>query len=243
MSGNSNQVIISQSCVKRIVKDVKDIMKNPLSNQGIYYQHDENNALLGYAMIIGPSETPYENGFYFFKFNFPTNYPFSPPNVEYCTNDGYTRFNPNLYKSGKVCVSVLNTWKGESWTSCQTISSILLVLCTLLSENPIENEPGITSKHPDCKKYNQILTYKNIEVAMCGMISRKYFKEEFNMFYPIICEIFIKNYEKTIEKIKKLQEKNLDTLVVSTTVYGMSFLIDYSLLSGLMISCNDMLNK
>ena len=34
---------------------------------------------------------------YFFEFKFPTNYPFSPPNVIYNTNDGRTRFNPNLF--------------------------------------------------------------------------------------------------------------------------------------------------
>ena len=48
--------------------------------------------------------------------------------LNYLTNDGKTRFNPNLYRNGKVCISLLNTWKGEQWTSCQTIESILLSL-------------------------------------------------------------------------------------------------------------------
>ena len=128
----SKEIIITQDTVKRLVKDVKEIMKNPLTSQGIFYQHDENDMLKGYAMIVGPKDTPYEDGFYFFEFKFPTNYPFSPPNVIYNTNDGRTRFNPNLYVNGKVCISILNTWKGEQWTSCQTISSILLTLASIL---------------------------------------------------------------------------------------------------------------
>ena len=238
-----SEIVVPQTCVKRIVKDVKEIIKNPLTNQGIYYQHDEENMLTGHAIIIGPSETPYEDGFYFFKFNFPTNYPFSPPTVTYFTNDGLTRFNPNLYKSGKVCVSVLNTWRGEPWTSCQTISSILLVLCTLLSSNPIENEPGINSNHPDCKNYNDILTYKNIEVAICGMISKKYLNTEFIVFYPIITEFFIKNYDKTLDKLRNFKINKPYRFFTHTALYGMGFTIDYDVLIELMESCNALLKQ
>ena len=54
--------------LKRLVKDITYLYKNPLTQQGIYYQHDMENMLLGYAMIIGPEDTPYHNGFYFFIF-------------------------------------------------------------------------------------------------------------------------------------------------------------------------------
>ena len=33
---NSKEIIITQDTVKRLVKDVKDIMKNPLTSQGIF---------------------------------------------------------------------------------------------------------------------------------------------------------------------------------------------------------------
>ena len=82
------------------------------------------------VLIFGPKDTPYENGYYLFKFKFPIDYPYNPPKVVYMTNDGKTRFNPNLYRNGKVCVSILNTWSGDQWTGCQTISSVLLTLCT-----------------------------------------------------------------------------------------------------------------
>ena len=65
------------------------------------------------------------------------------------TCDGATRFHPNLYRNGKVCLSILNTWKGEQWTSCQTIRSILLTLITLFHNKPLLNEPGFTEKSSD----------------------------------------------------------------------------------------------
>ena len=126
---------IPRNTVMRLLQDIKDIIKNPLDKQGIFYKHDEEDMLIGRALIIGPKDTPYENGFYFFKFQFPTDYPTSPPKVTYLTNDGYTRFNPNFYRNGKVCLSVLNTWKGDQWSGCQGLSSVLLTLVSTFNES------------------------------------------------------------------------------------------------------------
>ena len=131
--------IITNETIRRLLKDVKQIMKHPLTDNGIYYIHDDTDMTKGYAMIIGQKDTIYYGGYYFFSFDYPLDYPFSPPKVSYMTNDGKTRFNPNLYICGKVCVSILNTWTGEKWSSCQTINSILLTLFTLLNNEPFLN--------------------------------------------------------------------------------------------------------
>jgi len=49
---------------KRIALDVKDIMSDPIDNI-IYAPHEDLNNV-GYVMIIGPKDTPYEHGFLFF---------------------------------------------------------------------------------------------------------------------------------------------------------------------------------
>mmetsp|Transcript_10330 Transcript_10330/g.30927 ORF Transcript_10330/g.30927 Transcript_10330/m.30927 type:complete len:103 (-) Transcript_10330:836-1144(-) len=46
----------------------------------------------------------------------PDDYPQSPPRVRNMTTGaGRVRFNPNLYANGKVCLSILGTWKGPGW--------------------------------------------------------------------------------------------------------------------------------
>ena len=157
---------LSSITIKRLVKDVKFIMDNSLENENIFYNHDEENILNGFALIIGPKNTPYENGIYLFKFIFPDNYPFSPPKVEFHTTDGYTRFHPNLYINKYVCLSILNTWQGESWTSCQSIYSILLTLQSILNDKPLINEPGIKSNNNDINNYNNLIKYKNLELTI-----------------------------------------------------------------------------
>lgn len=60
---------------------------------------------------------------------------------------GGLRVNPNLYESGKVCLSLLNTWTGtgsEVWNpGSSTILQILLSLQALvLNDKPYFNEAG-----------------------------------------------------------------------------------------------------
>lgn len=208
--------IVSKDTIKRLIKDIRDIKKNPLETDGIYYIHDDTNFMNGYALIIGPKDSMYFGGYYFFKINFPYDYPYSPPKLIFSTNDGITRFHPNLYKNGKVCLSILNTWRGEAWSSCQTIRSILLTLLVILDDKPLLNEPGFSEKSPDFKKYNEIIFYKNIEFSVLRAISinaNKYFSQHLlTLFNDIIKTTFEKNKHdiyKNIEKYKNDDEKNI----------------------------------
>lgn len=191
---------ISRETTKRLVTDVKQLIKNPLTDNGIYYIHDDTDILKGRAMIIGTSDTPYFAGNYFFELTFPSNYPFSPPTVKYCTNGNNVRFHPNLYVSGKVCVSLLNTWSGEQWTSCQTISSILLTLCSILTKDPLLNEPGVNKEHPDMDTYTNIIEFSNISTAICDIVCKtpSVYNSFFDKFYPQVIDNFTKNYNEIL---------------------------------------------
>lgn len=211
--------------VKRLTRDIKDIQTNPVEN--IYYEPCEENICNGYAMIIGPPGTPYAYGYYFFEFIFPENYPFSPPKVIFHTNDGKTRMNPNFYISGKVCLSILNTWRGEGWTSCQSIRSILLILSTTLNEKPLLNEPGITETHRDFVNYQNMIAYKNIDISIIGIMNRRYFNDKFSMFRDIIQATFEKNHENIMIMAKNLETKIEDNTIIAFPLYSSKYLVDF----------------
>jgi ubiquitin-protein ligase len=233
---NNESITLTKETVMRLVKDVKELIKAPLTSHGIHYQHNETDMLKGTAMIVGPKDTPYEYGFYLFNFAFPVNYPHSPPVVKFCTGDGMTRFNPNLYKNGKVCLSVLNTWNGEQWTGCQSISSVLLALCMVLNNEPLLNEPGVKKSHRDYNNYNKVIEYKNIDVAIHGMMTHPSTVEHFSMFLDIMKNSFIENYDsimcKINTKIELYDETDDETETVNTVLYNMSTTIDYRLLKS-----------
>lgn len=91
----------------------------------IYLQVYEGRMDLLRAVIVGAAGTPYHDNLFFFDFHFPPEYPNAPPAAHY--HSGGLRVNPNLYESGKVCLSLLNTWNGKGTELWDATSSMLQV--------------------------------------------------------------------------------------------------------------------
>lgn len=223
-----SEILISKENISRIIKDIRDIKKNPLEEHGIYYIHDEDNILNGYAMIVGPSNTPYQYGYYFFTFTFPSNYPYSPPIVKFNKNPYNTRFHPNFYRSGKVCLSILNTWRGETWTSCQSLSTVLLTLCSVMTENPLLHEPGISIRHKDNIPFNKIISYQNFNFSLIDVLNEKNLENKFIIFKNKIIESFKKNDNEILEIIDTYKKCYSEEYTASTGIYSMNCKINYN---------------
>ena len=54
---DDTKVVMNKTSRRRLQKDIIEIIKHPLTDHGIYYAHDEQNMLKGYAVIFGPSDT------------------------------------------------------------------------------------------------------------------------------------------------------------------------------------------
>ncbi|XP_058754820.1 putative ubiquitin-conjugating enzyme E2 38 [Vicia villosa] len=140
---NSSTKQNPKSWAKKIQEEWK-ILEKHLPDT-IFVRVYESRMDLMRAVIIGAEGTPYHDGLFFFDIFFPSDYPNVPPNVHY--HSGGLRINPNLYKCGKVCLSLLNTWSGstkEKWT--KGVSTMLQVLVSIqgliLNTQPYFNEPG-----------------------------------------------------------------------------------------------------
>ncbi|CAI9088658.1 OLC1v1023054C1 [Oldenlandia corymbosa var. corymbosa] len=145
-SKNNSSTKPPREWAKKIQEEWR-ILEEHLPGQ-IFVRVYESRMDLLRAVIIGAEGTPYHDGLFFFDVFFPSNYPSVPPLVHYLSR-GY-RINPNLYNSGKVCLSLLNTWNGsgkEKWIPKQ--STILQVLVSIqgliLNTKPYFNEPGYAS--------------------------------------------------------------------------------------------------
>ena len=223
--------IMSKTSARRLACDIRQMKDQSLSSHGIYYFHDDTHMLTGYALIIGPEGTPYFGGNYFFKFTFPVNYPYSPPQVTYCTNESEIRFHPNLYINGKVCLSILNTWHGDQWSSCLTLSSVLLAICTLFTTNPLLHEPGIQATDSALiVPYTAIVEYGNLDVAVCDILYKtsgivKPFMEQFE---PIMHALFCKNSHALIELAQRKSKEIPIAAVVRSPMYELAILVNYS---------------
>ena len=215
---------------KRLLKDIERAQEDGMKSQGIWYWSNDTNFYLGEALIQGPPGTPYEGALLHFSFQFPEDYPFSPPRVTFLTCDEYTRFHPNLYKEGKVCLSILGTYSGPGWSGTQSLSTILLSILALLDENPLAHEPAfekgtlIEEKH---KSYADAVEY-----AMAALMVKSYRifktsleKSQWRHFTEEIDDVIPKLRKALSEKIKAKAaqpERHWSNLT-----YGMSIKSDW----------------
>ena len=168
----------SQSMIKDINKNtIDDTIENALktnTDYGYWLLFDETNILKFQILISGVTDTPYEGGFFHFAAEIPNEYPFEPPKVRFITTNMCTlHYHPNLYKCGKICLSILNTWEGPSWNSSMTIDSVCVSIRSLFSENPLTNEPGYEMLSPSSKTamiYNKFARYATIKCALINHV-------------------------------------------------------------------------
>lgn len=157
----------SELCFMRIKRDMMNIFKDP--PPGMMIVPDEEDMTKIHALVTGPFDTPYEGGFFYFLIRCPPNYPIAAPKVKLMTtSDGTVRFNPNFYKNGKVCLSLLGTWSGPSWSSALSLSSLLMSIQSLMNDKPYHNEPGYEKekRFGASRAYNLIIQHETIRVAV-----------------------------------------------------------------------------
>ena len=227
---------MSSRKVKRIYNEIKEL-KNSVDifkQSGIYYHIDDEEIDKIYIMFIGPPDTPYEKGFYFFELYYPDNYPMTPPVMKYCTQGSLTnrvnkpvsiRFNPNLYTNGKVCLSMLNTWKGPGWVPTNTISNILVAIQALVfNEEPLRNEPGFeNSPKVDIDYYNKILEFSNFKIAICDQLNSDL--GVFQCFKSIMIDYIKENKDYYENKFEEMKEKENEE--IASQAYGLHTILNY----------------
>lgn len=158
--------LMEQRLARELIRFQKNASMNSTGDQLIYYFPDESNIKIGYGLILGPEDTPYQGGFYIIKFEYPDNYPFSPPRCTYITGCP-VRQNPNLYENGKVCMNILNTWGEHEWKATKGFEQVLLsIQAIVLVKNALDCEPPYDyslRKTSEALAYDEIVKYCNFE--------------------------------------------------------------------------------
>lgn len=165
--------VLSPKTSHRIMNDIMECVNAEAYR--IFVIPDSENVLVAHAVIVGPENTPYEGGFFYFFVKFPTNYPISPPRVKLMNTDqNAVRFNPNFYKNGMICLSILGTYSGPGWSPLNTLFSVLLSIQSLMNANPFNNAPdlrvGRESEEYTPKKYNHYIRYETMRVAVINFM-------------------------------------------------------------------------
>jgi len=141
--GEQTTVSSDRKWTKRVSKEWA-VLKDSIPDT-VWCRVYEDRMDLCRAVLVGPSGTPYHDNLFVFDFHFTPAYPAEPPKAHY--HSFGQRVNPNLYESGKVCLSLLHTWQGkgsEVWSPEN--SNMLQVLVSIqglvLVEKAYYNEAG-----------------------------------------------------------------------------------------------------
>lgn len=113
--------------LRRIQKELKDLQKDEIPNVSTGPAADD--LYWWQATIIGPADSPYAGGVFKLRINFPQDYPFKPPRLQFTTKI----YHPNINANGGICLDILK----DQWSPALTIAKVLLSICSLLTDpNP-----------------------------------------------------------------------------------------------------------
>jgi ubiquitin-conjugating enzyme E2 G1 len=120
--------------IRRLQSELKQLNKEPNYFYSAY--PNETNFLEWEFIIIGPPETFYEGGMFKGKMTFPKEYPNRPPELNFITN----LYHPNIYKDGRVCISILHEGidefgyesVNERWNPSHGINTVLMSILSML---------------------------------------------------------------------------------------------------------------
>ena len=115
--------------IRQLCKEVSGLMAHPLD--GISAHPNDANISVLEAEVVGPEDTPFQDGVFTLRLVFPAEYPASPPKGFFLTKI----FHPNISDRGDICVNALK----KDWSPDLGIRHVLLVIrCLLIQPNPGE---------------------------------------------------------------------------------------------------------
>ena len=113
---------------KRLLTELKSL-KAEATSLKMTVNCAEDNLYQWYATITGAEGTPYNGLVYKLKIEFPNNYPFTPPKLQF-TNG---MFHPNVDQQGNICLDILK----DKWTPVLNVTKALLSVLAIMAEpNP-----------------------------------------------------------------------------------------------------------
>ncbi|CAG2119675.1 unnamed protein product, partial [Medioppia subpectinata] len=177
-----HQRMRGSTATQRLRQDYLRIIRDPVPYVSAHPLH--NNILEWHYVVRGPEGTPYVNGVYHGKLQFPSEFPFKPPAIYMLTPNG-------RFKCGvRLCLSI-SDFHPDSWNPAWSVSTILTGLLSFM----VEKNPTMGSI--------ETTDYEKKRLAQQSL--------EFNLKNKIFVELFpdlVEEMKEMLRKRQSLEAKN-----------------------------------
>ena len=180
--------MINQSkliAMKQVQREYQDIYNNPILNIGAQVGlPNPSNIMEWRCTMTGPSDTPFANGLFFLKIQFPDNYPKKAPEVCFLTPIYHINVNHKAHLSeplGHVCISTLNWWN-ENRNIREVLTDIFALFYLSNPESPYGMERA-KEFNANRKLYDDKCRFFTNKYAAMN-IDQKTYTEDWDFTYP-----------------------------------------------------------
>ena len=120
-------------------REFEELKHNPMNEFGYRIElFDQNDFYKWKITSLGPKDTPYADGIFFIKVEFPKDYPHRAPRINFLTRF----YHPNVhFVDGYVCVNFLNYDWNESTNVREILTKLYSIYYLLNPDNSYSEEP------------------------------------------------------------------------------------------------------
>jgi len=123
------------AATRRLTRELSDLVEAKMSTLRNIESSDES--LLLWTGLLVPEKAPYNKGAFRIEINFPAEYPFKPPKINFKTRI----YHPNIDEKGQVCLPIIST---ENWKPATRTDQVVQALVDLINdpepEHPLRAE-------------------------------------------------------------------------------------------------------
>ena len=158
------------NAIRRIREELKKLTKDSLTCYSCFTVgfSDEDNPFEWKGSIIGPEDTSYKGGLFYFKIIFPDNYPNSRPEIDFLTP--IYHLNVKFFVDSSFPLGHINLNTIDCWQSSFSMREIILEIFYLLSNN----NPESPYDYEDGRRRNEFLCNRSLFEEKARYFTKKY---------------------------------------------------------------------
>ncbi|KAJ3281461.1 hypothetical protein HK104_011456 [Borealophlyctis nickersoniae] len=149
---------------RRLLKELRDFQRDPSPQISHLAPVSDDDLFTWRAVIVGPSESPYEGGKFELDIELPKTYPIHPPSIKFVTKICH----PNVHlkvqflilvglATGEICLDLLKSAWSPAWTLQSACTAIILLLTSPEPNSPLNCDAANLLRFGDNRGYNSLV--------------------------------------------------------------------------------------